>query len=93
MNIFCLDRGATSVHFRVQDRRRVSYESYKSLLAHKTSVINSLTSIEQAQEKREQILNTLTRYETASMYNLQGQLLLYEGKKGRLFSSLIKFAH
>jgi spermidine synthase len=57
-----------------------SYVNYKELLHYRTSVKDYLVNVEKAAENRKVILETLDRYETATTYNLTGQLLFWEGK-------------
>jgi spermidine synthase len=57
-----------------------SYVNYATLLKYRTSVKDYLEHLDQADGNREEILATLDRYETATTYNLTGQLLFWEGK-------------
>lgn len=71
---------------RAVNRWQTSYQNYVNLLQYRTSVKDHLIHLDRGQETPEDILATLTRYETATTHNLAGQKLFYEGKHAEAFA-------
>ncbi len=71
---------------RMLSRWQTSYVNYAELLQHRTSVRTYLKNLDNAAENREDIIDTINRYETATTYNLTGQLLFWERKGSEAFA-------
>jgi tetratricopeptide (TPR) repeat protein len=70
---------------RILSKWYTSYINYAELLQYRTSVKDYLGNIDKATENREDIIETLNRYEAATTYNLTGQLLFWEGNPSKAF--------
>ncbi|MBD3306889.1 hypothetical protein GF339_10685, partial [candidate division KSB3 bacterium] len=70
---------------RILNRWKTSLTNYAALLNYRTSVIDYLENLEQAEVPPDEILTTLKRYEAATIHNLKGQLLFREGQRAAAF--------
>ena len=69
------------------DRDENSYQCLKELISARTSVLPFLENLGNAVTPREEIEANLRKYETATTYNLRGQLFFWENNRAEAFRS------
>lgn len=72
------------------NRKATAYKNYLSLLKYRQSVIGYLSNLDGAVENRKQIIDVLRRYEMATTFNLQGQLLFRQDRPRLAFATFDK---
>ena len=69
------------------DRDENSYQCLKELISARRSVVPLLENLGNAVTPREEIEANLRKYETATTYNLRGQLFFWENNRAEAFRS------